>query len=112
MREAGLHVALEDARGRPAERLPDVVGAAAYRIVQESLTNVVRHAHVGTCRVRIDYGPSDVAIEVTDDGRGGPVRGTGHGLIGMRERVRALGGSFEAGPRAAGGFRVAVRLPA
>jgi signal transduction histidine kinase len=86
---------------------------SAYRIVQEALTNVVRHAGPATARVHIRYAPAAVDIEVTDDGRGGraPGRGDGHGIVGMRERAALYGGSLEAGPLPGGGFRVAASLP-
>jgi signal transduction histidine kinase len=93
--------------------VPAVVEFSAYRLVQEALTNVVRHA--GICRVwiRIAREADALLVTVEDDGRTPPPAETtgGHGLAGMRERVAALGGTFEAGPRDAGGFRVAARLP-
>jgi signal transduction histidine kinase len=94
------------------ERVPESVGLAVYRIVQEALTNVVKHAAPATCRVAVTIGPVDVRVDVTDDGRR-PARapGAGHGLIGMRERVASHGGEFSAGPRDAGGFVVSARLP-
>jgi signal transduction histidine kinase len=96
-------------RRRP---LPPEVDLSAYRIIQESLANVVRHADARSCEVSVDYREAEVAIEVTDPGRGGKaVPGTGYGLIGMRERVALLHGSFTAGPRPGGGFEVAARLP-
>ena len=90
---------------------------AAYRIVQEALTNVARHAGARTATVRLAYGETDLVVEVVDDGRGlgagATTRpdGTGSGIAGMRERVAALGGELEAGPRPGGGFRVRARLP-
>ncbi|MEY9904951.1 signal transduction histidine kinase [Catenulispora sp. MAP12-49] len=96
--------------------LPAEVDLSAYRIVQESLTNVVRHAGTRQCRVAIAFQARDVVIEVTDEGRGGladaPRAGIGFGLAGMRERVSLLDGSFDAGPRPEGGFRVRARIPA
>ncbi|MFK0234429.1 histidine kinase [Streptomyces vinaceus] len=94
--------------------LPADIELAAFRIVQEALTNVVRHAGADGCRVEIAYGPGELALEITDDGRGlreGSTPGAGFGLTGMRERATLLGGRFEAGPRAGGGFRVAAALP-
>ncbi|WP_405816674.1 sensor histidine kinase [Streptomyces sp. NBC_01390] len=93
--------------------LPPDVDLSAFRIVQESVTNVVRHADARSCRVTLDYRADDaLAIDVTDDGRGrGSATDTGFGLAGMRERVALLDGEFEAGPRPEGGFRVAARLP-
>lgn len=98
--------------------LPFGVDVAAFRIVQEALTNVARHAGPTTATVRIGYGQRDLTIEVDDDGRAsGDVspttgeRGSGTGLHGMRERATALGGDLQAGPRSDGGFRVRARLP-
>jgi signal transduction histidine kinase len=113
--KAGLTVGLR-VEGTPAP-LPAGLDLSAYRIVQEALTNVVNHAGPATAQVTIRYRDHEVAVEVTDNGRGvGAVagdgrRGTGHGLIGMRERVAAFGGDLEVGPRPGGGFRVAARLP-
>jgi len=108
---AGLPVAL-GVRGE-ARPLPSAVDVAGYRIVQESLTNVVRHAHAHEASVTIDYGPAAVEIEVVDDGRNGAGGGApGHGIAGMRERAQAVGGQVDAGPRFSGGFRVWARLPA
>jgi signal transduction histidine kinase len=92
-------------------QLPLGLDLSAYRIVQEALTNVVRHAGPATARVHIRYAPAAVDIEVTDDGRGGRPPGRGHGIVGMRERAALYGGSLEAGPLPGGGFRVAARLP-
>lgn len=92
--------------------LPPDVDLSAFRIVQESVTNVVRHSGAPACRVTVDYGDGALALEVTDDGRGhGTATGTGFGLAGMRERVALLHGEFSAAPRPEGGFRVAARLP-
>jgi signal transduction histidine kinase len=100
-----------------ASALPAGVDLSAYRIVQEALTNVVKHAGAASAQVTVGYHDQDVTVEVTDDGQGstaptgdGQAR-VGHGLIGMRERVAAFGGDLEAGPRPSGGFRVAARLP-
>jgi signal transduction histidine kinase len=112
---AGLAVRLR-VEGAPSQ-LPAGVDLSAYRIVQEALTNVVKHAGPARAQVTIRYREKDVTVEVTDDGRGvmalaGDGRvGTGHGLIGMRERVAAFGGDLEVGPDPGGGFRVAARLP-
>jgi signal transduction histidine kinase len=100
-----------------ASPLPAGVDLSAYRIVQEALTNVVKHAGPASAQVTVGYHDQDITVEVTDDGRGStPPTGdgqarVGHGLIGMRERVAAFGGDLEAGPRPGGGFRVAARLP-
>jgi signal transduction histidine kinase len=112
LREAGMDVALEvDADGPPA--VPEVVAAAGYRIVQEALTNVARHAGPdASARVRLARRDGVVEVEVRDYGRGAadPVR-AGGGLTGMRERAAALGGRFEAGGAPSGGFRVWASLP-
>jgi signal transduction histidine kinase len=115
--EAGLAVRLR-VEGAPAP-LPAGVDLSAYRIVQEALTNVVKHAGPAHAQVTIRYRDHEVAVEVIDDGPGVAAvaadgrgrRGTGHGLIGMAERVAAFGGDLEVGPRPGGGFRVAARLP-
>jgi signal transduction histidine kinase len=78
------------------------------------LTNVTRHAGPATATVQIAYGDRDLTVQVDDDGRGPPHQlnsGDGKGILGMRERVAALGGDLEAGPRPGGGFRVRVKLP-
>lgn len=108
---AGVRVHLHWAGER--RELPPDVDLSAFRIVQESVTNVVRHAGARSCRVTLDYRAADaLAIEVTDDGRGrGSATDTGFGLAGMMERVALLDGEFTAGPRPEGGFRVAARLP-
>ncbi len=97
--------------------VPDGVSLAAYRIVQEALTNVVRHASPTQARVSVTIGDGEVVLEVTDDGATGtaaraaaPAPG-GHGTIGMRERAALYGGELVAGPRPEGGWRVAARLP-
>lgn len=111
MREAGLSVDLDLAGDTGA--VPEIVSTAAYRIVQESLTNVVRHAGSGAAAsVRAGVVDGRLEVEVTDDGRGMPEQApAGAGLEGMRERAHALSGSFAAGNRAGGGFRVFVALP-
>ena len=128
--EAGLKVwvQVEGERGP----VPPGVDLSAYRIIQEALTNVIKHAAAATACVKVSYEKDAVALEITDDGPGrtdgrrgaGPGRpdepradavaspfSTGHGIIGMRERVAVFGGEFAAGPRADGGFRVFARLP-
>jgi signal transduction histidine kinase len=112
-RSAGLHVAKEvTGTARP---LPVAVDTTAYRIVQESLTNVVRHARATLATVSIRYDPTALSIEVADDGTGADASSAeeqrGHGLMGMRERASALGGRLKAGPRPGGGFLVQARLP-
>jgi signal transduction histidine kinase len=96
--------------------LPAAVDLAAYRIVQESLTNTIRHAGPATAAVSLAYHHDELRIDVTDIGHGQPPgeaagHGGGHGLAGMRERAAAVGGTVEAGPGPGGGFRVAARLP-
>jgi signal transduction histidine kinase len=91
--------------------LPADIDLSAFRIIQEAVTNVVRHSGTAQCRVCIDHRDHEVAIEVVDSGRGGVVGGPGYGILGMRERAGLLGGEFSAGPRPGGGFRVAARLP-
>jgi signal transduction histidine kinase len=111
-RSAGLDVTLDvsgDARPVPAG-----VDLAAFRIVQEALTNVVRHARTSTARVRLEYGDDQLTVQVDDDGVNvsvPPVAAAGRGIAGMRERVQALSGTFEAGPRPGRGFRVRARFP-
>lgn len=98
----------------PPRDLPAGADLAAYRIAQEALTNVVKHASVSTCRVSVTYAPTTVTLEIIDTGRGaaaGESTGEGHGIAGMRERVTLYGGSFEAGPLPARGFRVSATLP-
>jgi signal transduction histidine kinase len=109
--EAGVHVDL----GVPTDHdLPEGVALAAYRIVQEALTNVIKHAAPTRCRVRVGRTRRDVVIDVTDDGPGRCPRPTapgGHGIIGMRERAALFGGKLEAAPGPHGGFRVIACLP-
>ncbi len=133
---AGVRVDLL-VRGGPRE-LPPGIDLAAFRIVQEALTNVVKHADTPSCRVIVSYGTDELSVEITDEGRGSRVPATvtagrpgprspgpggpggaggeepagGHGLIGMRERVSLYGGELSAAPLPGRGFRVAARLPA
>jgi signal transduction histidine kinase len=98
-------------RGEP-RTMPASVDLAVYRIVQEALTNVARHADPAAAVVRLSYGEKAITVEVDDDGRHARANGVGgNGLAGMRERVVALGGEFSAGPRPDAGFRVTARLP-
>ncbi|WP_051797380.1 sensor histidine kinase [Streptomyces sp. NRRL S-337] len=109
--DAGVRV---DVRRTGDDRpLPADIDLSAYRIVQEALTNVVRHAGTGRCRVVIGHGDEELFVEVVDEGRGVTGNGSAHGfgLIGMRERVGLLGGRLSTGPRPEGGYRVAARLP-
>lgn len=109
---SGLEVRTELAK---TPRLPSEVDLAAYRIIQEALTNVTRHAGASSAVVRVRPDGGDLLVEIEDDGAGAGVRaGTGergNGIVGMGERARALGGSLTAGPRPDGGFRVSARLP-
>jgi signal transduction histidine kinase len=93
---------------------PADVGVAAYRIVQEALTNVVRHAHARSVRVGLSYAGQALTVSVTDDGRGETRPGTpGYGIVGMRERAQACGGTLRTGAGAGGrGFSVSATLPA
>jgi signal transduction histidine kinase len=112
VRGAGLKVELDAPDA--AWPVPAGVAVSAYRIVQEALTNTLKHAGPdATASVRLDFGRDRLEIQVTDDGRGAASLddGAGHGMIGMRERVAALGGQLWAGPRAGGGYLVAARLP-
>jgi signal transduction histidine kinase len=117
--------------GTPRD-LPSSIDLSAYRIIQEALTNVVKHAHASRCSVLLDYGDEELTIEVTDSGAGVPqfayatagayamagggspasaIPSGGHGIIGMRERVSLLGGEFAAGPLPGYGFQVTARIP-
>jgi signal transduction histidine kinase len=107
--DAGVQVDV-DWRGSRA-LLPADIDLSAFRIIQEAVTNVVRHAGTDRCQVGIDQQDGQLSIEVTDSGRGGAAAGTGYGITGMRERAALLGGDFSAGPRPGGGFRVSARLP-
>jgi len=92
--------------------LPSLVDASAYRIVQEALTNVIRHAEASRVDVKVGLEEDNLRVTVSDNGRGVPEGAKeGHGIPGMRERAIALGGSFEAGPLRGGGYEVRVRLP-
>ncbi|MFJ4682377.1 sensor histidine kinase [Streptomyces sp. NPDC088789] len=110
-RAAGLAVDLAVTGTERA--LPPTVERAAYRIVQEGLTNAARHAGPAQVRVGLDYGDTELTVRVDDDGTADPARppSPGTGLTGMRERVTALGGTLRTAPRAEGGFSVRARLP-
>ncbi|MEU4746208.1 ATP-binding protein, partial [Actinosynnema sp. NPDC023658] len=94
--------------------VPEGVALSVYRIVQESLTNVVKHADARRADVRVRFLEKSLEVEVADDGRGGSGTSgrTGFGLVGMRERVAVHGGELEAGPRRDAGYRVRARFPA
>ena len=113
MRATGLSVETI-VEGAP-HALPPGVDLSAYRIVQEALTNTLKHAGEAHARVLLRYAPDAIEIEVADVGRGAPLEAAangGQGLIGMRERVQLFGGTLESGPRPGGGFLVRARLPA
>jgi signal transduction histidine kinase len=118
---AGLPVELH-VTGTPRD-LPPGQGLAAFRVVQEGLTNVIKHAGKPRTEVRLSYEPADLVVEVADDGRPIPAAGpapsdvtgpggAGMGLLGLRERVALYGGEFGAGPRHGGGWLVRARIPA
>jgi signal transduction histidine kinase len=106
---AGVRVEVRR-RGTPRP-VPADIDLAAFRIIQEALTNVVRHADTRSCRVTLGYHDAELAVEVDDDGPSAQVPPAGHGITGMRERAALLNGRFTAGPRSEGGFRVAAYLP-
>ncbi|RSN57645.1 sensor histidine kinase [Actinomadura sp. WAC 06369] len=115
-RGAGLTAVLREA-GAPAD-VPAAVGLTAYRIVQEALANVARHAGAAHAEVAVEYAPGAVRVRVSDDGRGagaGPGAGRGdgggHGLAGLAERAAGVGGTLTAGPGPSGGWVVDARLP-
>ena len=116
-RRSGLTV--DHAVQGTVRRLPPAADLTAYRVIQESLTNVCKHAVRQIARIQLSYRADVLSIVIDDDGlpyrgdlvAGPPASPAGHGLVGMRERVAALGGEFHAGPRPAGGFRVSVTLP-
>jgi signal transduction histidine kinase len=112
--EAGVKVEVDWHGSRSP--LPADIDLSAFRIIQEAVTNVVRHAGTGQCRVLIGQQDGQLSIEITDSGRGAPASKitaavAGYGITGMRERATLLGGDFSAGPRPGGGFRVAARIP-
>jgi signal transduction histidine kinase len=111
VREAGLPVELHV--GGEARELPVGLELSAYRIVQEALTNALKHAGEAHAIVSINYGPDSLELEIVDDGPGTApsIAGGGHGLVGMRERVALYGGRFDASRRPGGGFAVRAKLP-
>ncbi|MFI7281331.1 sensor histidine kinase [Micromonospora chersina] len=112
VRAVGIEVTVD--RDAGAEDLPGGVQLSAYRIVQESLTNALRHSRATRAEVSVRYDDGVLRLAVVDDGTAAPRRpgaGAGRGIVGMRERARLLGGTLEAGPLPAGGFRVEARLP-
>lgn len=110
VRDAGLPVSLEISGERVA--LAPGLDLSAYRVVQEGLTNALKHAGAAKADVRIFYGLRELQLEVADDGAGANGDGdAGHGLIGMRERVDVYGGALESGPRPEGGWLLCARFP-
>ncbi len=107
--EAGLPVTLR-VEGRRPELSPGI-DLSAYRIVQEGLTNALKHSKGGHAEVVVRYDESSVRLEITDDGAGANGDGPGHGLVGMRERVALYGGKLDAGPRDGGGYVLRAELP-
>ncbi len=114
VRAVGLRVTLRRDGDGDGEALPGGVQLSAYRIVQESLTNALRHGHATRADVDVRYGDGVLRLEVVNDGPAParrPGTSTGRGIVGMRERARLLGGTLDAGPLPAGGFRVHARFP-
>ena len=110
MGRAGLPVRLQ-VNGKRAP-LPHALDLSAYRIIQEGLTNALKHSRAKQAEVTVNYGPSELQVEVRDDGVGaGSSNGLGHGLVGIRERVKIYGGEMAAGPAPNGGFVLSARLP-
>ena len=96
--------------------LPAGIDTSAYRIVQEALTNIIKHARANTAQVTLHYGPQELVIDIIDDGQAADpaadgVHNAGRGIIGMRERVALYGGSLTARPRPDGGFQIHARFP-
>jgi len=111
---AGVPVELDEAEAVRGAEFPESVALAAYRIVQESLSNVIRHAPGARTKICLDLDGLDLVVSVLNEGAvhpAQPMEAAGHGLLGMRERVRLVGGSLATGPRDEGGYRVAARLP-
>lgn len=110
-REAGITVCYKE-YGQPRP-VPAAVELTVYRLIQESLTNVLRHARATGARVQVDYQPTTLSVRVADNGQGPPEHPdeVGHGLIGLRERTLGLGGTFAAGPGQDGGFEVHTSIP-
>jgi signal transduction histidine kinase len=110
--QAGLPVTVTAHGPRPS--LPPGLDLAAYRIVQEALTNSLKHAHATTAHVSIRYTPAAVDLEIRDNGTaptGTPPNRAGHGLLGLRERAALFGGEVQAGPGEGGGYLLRARLP-
>ena len=109
VREAGLDVDLRVEGERRA--VPAGVDLSAFRIVQEALTNVLKHAGPARAAVTLRYRPGEIELEVVDDGASAMSTGRGHGLLGMRERAAVVGGRVETGPRDGRGYAVRASLP-
>jgi signal transduction histidine kinase len=110
VRDTGLVVRLE-IWGEPFP-LPPSLDLSAYRILQEGLTNALKHSRARHAEVKLDYGAEDLQVEIRDDGQGPATNdGLGHGLVGIRERVKIFGGEMSAGASDAGGFVLHARLP-
>ena len=111
VRASGLDVTLWIG-GEPFD-LPASLDLSAYRILQEGLTNVLKHAHASRAEVEVHYRPDEVRVEVRDDGRGAPriADGLGHGLVGVAERVKLFGGEMTTGATSSGGFVLCARIP-
>ena len=112
VRATGLEVTLRFEGERP--RVPAALDLSVYRIVQEALTNTLKHARAQRADILVRYGDADVEVLCTDDGVGAAARsngGSGHGLVGMRERTLMLGGALDTGPHSDGGYTVHARLP-
>jgi len=118
---AGAGVRVNVTRTGEHRDIPAGIDQSAFRIVQEALTNVVKHSGASSCWVSVGYEPTGLSVEITDHGAGsaaerdrsqaGRPNGTGHGILGMRERVSLCGGEFSAGPLPERGFRVAAQFP-
>ncbi|HEV2927979.1 MAG TPA: ATP-binding protein [Propionibacteriaceae bacterium] len=111
MEQAGVDVEIR-VEGRPRP-LPASLDLTAYRIVQEALTNTLKHAGPARASIVVGYDPDALRLDITDDGQAPPTTadGSGHGLPGMRERVNLYGGRLDAGPRQDGGYTVSARIP-
>jgi signal transduction histidine kinase len=110
VRKAGLDARLE-IHGEPVTLAPGL-DLSAYRILQEGLTNTLRHARASHAKVRISYDPNEIELEVLDDGIGASTAdGSGHGLVGIRERVKIYGGQMSVTTIDGGGFTLSARLP-
>jgi len=115
---AGAGVRVDLTRAGDRRDIPAAIDQSAFRIVQEALTNVVKHSGASTCRVTVGYERTCLCVEITDPGGEGTAprdtasaNGTGHGILGMRERVSLCGGKFTAGPLSSRGFQVVARFP-